>query len=102
MAAGVVLVGMVALALPVLQVRRDLKVLRVQAERLASQAILVRQEVQALRERLENLATGVITATTRTAQQGNPAIREVATKVMRTLATEARPQGKARSKGGKK
>jgi hypothetical protein len=63
-AAGIILVAMVALALPVLQVRRDLRGLQDHLERLASQVALVRQEVQALQEllgrlgRLEALVTG--------------------------------------------
>jgi hypothetical protein len=65
MAAGVILVAMVALALPVLRVRRDLKDLQVQAERLASQVVLVRQEIQVLRGHLEALATAIAGRTLR-------------------------------------
>src|SRR4029077_13080512 len=74
MAAAVVLVRMLSLALPMLRVGRDLKDLRVQAERLASQAILVRQEVQALRARLEVLVKEIV-GPIPPATQGQEAIR---------------------------
>jgi hypothetical protein len=68
MAAGIVLVAMVALALPVLRVRRDLQALRDQVGSLASQVVLVRQEIQVLRGHLEALATAIAGRTLRDIQ----------------------------------